>query len=116
MSRPKQPATRNRSATENSIDWFKSSDADVSECHEWDIKPHLLQEAVLGLLARGYGISFGLGWDKDNITITVFKDEGKKRVRVTDSIEWDDTLAMIISKMPKLEGQENPQKLRAVGP
>ena len=110
MPRPQKPATRTRSAAENTITWFNSVDADVSSCDAWDIKPHLLQDAVLGLLSAGKGVMFGRAWYGEQIVITVYDGEAKQRKYVSDSIEFDDALAILVSRLKQVREQGKEAK------
>lgn len=113
MPGQRRPATKTRSSAENTVDWFKTADADVSSVADWDIKPHLLQEAVLGLLSVGCGITFGKAWDGEQIVITVYEGEAKKRKYVADSMELDDALGMIVQRLRQQAEKEKVVEMRA---
>jgi hypothetical protein len=113
MPRSKQPATKTRSSSENTIDWFKSVDADVASVDAWDIKPDLLVDAVLGLLSAGKGIMFGRAWDGEQLVITVYDGDSKTRKYISDSIEFDDALAMVCQRLKAQEEREKVVEMRA---
>lgn len=113
MGKPRQPATRTRSAAENTIDWFKTVDADVASVDAWDIKPDLLVDSVLGLLSANKGIMFGRAWDGEQIVITVYDGDNKKRKYISDSVEFDDALAMICQRLKQEREREKVVEMRA---
>lgn len=115
MPRNRKPATPTQSAAEATIDWFKSSDADATECDNWDIKPQATIDAILGLLASGRGVMFGRSYAGDSLSITVYDGESKKRVWVTDSIEWDDAMSAICERLASMNKGDGRAKLRAIG-
>lgn len=115
MPRNRKPATPTQSSAEATIEWFKTSDSDVSACDNWDIKPEATIDALLGLLATGRGVMFGRSFAGDSLSITIYDGDNKSRVWVTDSIEWDDAMLVICQRLAKVNSERGHAKLRAVG-
>lgn len=114
MPRTRKPATPTQSAAEATIDWFKTADADVSACDDWDIKSALMQEAVLGLLAAGKAVMFGRSYDGASISVTIYDGDSKSRKWVSDSIEFDDLMAVVCQRLQQMEKKQEKPQLRAV--
>jgi hypothetical protein len=75
--------------------WFGSSNESVEGIIDWDCKAQTLAEAILGVLAHGSAIMFGVSMAGDAVSVTIYDGEVKHRKWVTDCVELDDLMAII---------------------
>jgi hypothetical protein len=57
---------------------------------------------------------FGRSYDGTSISVTIYDGESKSRKWVSDSIEFDDLMAMIGQRLQSLKVEPEKPKLRAV--
>ena len=95
---PRKPSGRELSvvAAKTRVEWFKTSDESAACVADWDIKPEQLAYAILEVLQAGDAIMFGVSMAGDAISITTYSGEAKSRKWVSDSIELDDLMAVIL--------------------
>ena len=77
------------------INWFASADSGLESIEDWDSKAQTFAEAVLGVLAAGNAIMFGVSQQGDAVSVTIYVGDSKQRKWVTDSIELDDLMGVI---------------------
>lgn len=75
--------------------WFGSSSESVEGVIDWDLKSQTMTEAILGVLAAGNAIMFGVSMSGDAVSVTIYAGESKQRKWVSDSIELDDLMNAI---------------------
>lgn len=109
-------SARNQARTaEQQFEWFKHSASRPDLCDEWDIKTEPFRDAVLGLLSLGKAVMFGCSRDGGSISVTIYDGDAKAREWVADSIEFDDLMQLICTRVEARKSQDEPQKIRAVG-
>src|SRR4051812_17753244 len=92
-------------AAAKKMQWNLSNDASAETVGEWDVKLEQLGKAVLAVLSAGDAIMFGVSVDGNSISVTVYSGERKTRKWVSDSIDLDDTTALILRQsMTIVEG------------
>jgi hypothetical protein len=99
MARNKSQPRYTAEAAQKRLDWFASADASAEGIADWDIKTQLLAEAVLGTLAMGSAIMLGVSMSGDAVSVTIYVGETKHRKWVTDSIELEDYLAVVVDRV-----------------
>lgn len=92
-------------------DWFASVDSNTEQIADWDLKDHLLSAAVLQTLAMGSAIMFGVSLAGDAVSVTVYVGDTKHRKWVTDTIELEDYLALIVQRARAQTGGENIRQI-----
>lgn len=103
MARGRQQRSYTHEEAQDKADWFKSSNASVESIGDWDLKPQLVEQAVLGALSQGVAIMFSAALSGRAVSITIFDGDAKSRVYATDTIELEDALLKIIDRTrPKL--------------
>jgi hypothetical protein len=80
-------------------DWFATSDASPEGLADWDLKTQLLADVVLGTLAMGSAIMFGVSMSGDAVSVTLYVGDTKHRKWVTDSIELEDYLGVVLGRL-----------------
>ena len=95
MSNSKSRRAYTAKQTQERRDWFGTADASAEAVADWDIKIEQFAAAVLGVLGAGDAIMFGVSMSGDAVGVTIYSGESKSRKWVTDSIEFDDLMALI---------------------
>jgi len=92
------------------MSWAESSDAAVSGVVDWDIKTHLLAEAVLCILGTGSGVMFGVTRDGGALAVTIYSGDEKVRKYLHDSVELDDWSDSVIGKAKSWLAKQDREK------
>lgn len=79
-------------------DWFASADASPEGIGDWDMKTQLLSDTVMQTLAMGSAIMFGVSMSGDAVSVTVYVGEAKHRKWVSDSVELEDYLGVVLER------------------
>lgn len=95
MARNRQQPRYTKTDPVSVAGWFGSSNESVEAVLDWDLKAQVLCEAVLGVLAAGNAIMFGVSASGDAVSVTIYAGEVKHRKWVTDAVELDDLMAMV---------------------
>lgn len=95
MPRTRKPRPYALGDVVSTAGWFGSSNESVDSVGEWDLKSQTLAEAILGVLAAGSAIMFGVSLAGDAVSVTIYTGDTKQRKWVTDAVELDDLMAAI---------------------
>ena len=83
------------------LDLF-GSDASVDGIQDWDLKPEVLAQVVLGALAHGQAIMFGVTRDGTGVSIAVKQGEFPwQRKYVHDGYDMVELLDAMAARLPK---------------
>ena len=70
--------------------WWQTEDATADGIADWDVKTHILGEAILKVISTGTAIRLGKTRDGGAVAITLWAGEAKKSIYLHDSVEFDD--------------------------
>lgn len=115
MPNRKPTDIRRGDTPEKQFDWFKTAASQPAQCDAWDLKEHLLTEAVLGLLSLGKGIMFGTTRDGTAIAITLYDGDTKSRKYIGDAIDFDDAMSIIVEGVRAMKLKSSRREERATG-
>lgn len=90
-------------------DWWATANSTTSHIGYWDLKPELLQTAVLYLLASGRNVGFYVVDGGRALSIYVYEGNDKRKFRAYDADELDEWCQRVIRRFP-------PERPRDVEP
>lgn len=84
-----------------------SADADTEKIDEWDIRPDQLAEFVLGYLARGQAVMFGVSRDGGSVSIAV--NIGEKQWARKHCVDAGEFIGVVYDAVRRLRADDDKE-------